>query len=684
MLHVETTATGCTIRFKDRIILKHTVNEPAIEVGRGTAGFPERHGIFRIREKTREITPLRSVELLSGPEPLDADTDHAELRFGDTLTLKLQVRDGRLYVHTTDCEAGLNRFVLRIPSNGNEHIYGCGEQFSRLDLKGRRVPLFVQEQGVGRGKDLITLLANLAHGAGGNEWTTYFVQPTFVTSGHLFFHTDASAYAVFDFRKPGCSELEFWELPNEIIIGVEANTPDTIGSLTEILGRQPQLPEWTYDGVWLGVQGGTDLVQKKVERARAAGLKIGALWAQDWEGRRITSFGKQLMWNWRYDEDRYPDLPSYIASLRQDGIRFLGYINPFLAIGTTNDEDAPVPDNFFYNEAREKGYCVKHPDGSDYYTYITTFPAATIDLTNPEAFEWIKEIIKQEMIGIGLSGWMADFGEYFPIESVVHSGESPELVHNRYPALWARANYEALEETGTLGEIVFFMRAGFTGSSRWSTANWAGDQLVNWSRNDGLASVIPASISLGFCGVANFHSDIGGYTSVAYIKRSKELFMRWAEMSVFTPTMRSHEGNRPDDGWQFDSDDETLAHFARMSQIFTALKPYHIHCGNEYQRTGVPMIRHPFIHYEDDPVCHRLKYQYLYGRDLMVAPVTGKGRRYVRCYLPDDDWVHLWTGTRYQGRQHHRVPAPLGQPAVFYRADSAYAELFEKTGRSWG
>ncbi|AFG36244.1 alpha-glucosidase [Spirochaeta africana] len=670
MLRIETSETGCNVWFRGKLILQHSARKPAIELGIGTADFPERFGMFRIRETARDIRPLARVQVLQ------QDDTTATLRFGDALSLKLQVIDERLHVHPEGYDPECNRFVLRMPSDRDEHIYGCGEQYSRLDLKGSRVPLFVQEQGVGRGKDLITLLANLSHGAGGNHFTTYFPQPTYVTSRNLFFHTDASAYAVFDFRRANRSSLEFWQVPNEIVIGAGDSMAEVLGSLTLLLGRQPQLPDWTWDGVWLGVQGGTEVVQQKLDSAREAGLRVGAVWAQDWEGRRITSFGKQLRWNWRYDNERYPDLPGYIQELQRDGIRFLGYINPFLAIGTTNTEEGPVPPEFFYNEARDKGYCVKHPDGSDYYTYVTTFPAATLDLTNPEAFAWIKGIIKREMIGIGLSGWMADFGEYFPIDSTVKSGENPELVHNRFPALWAKANYEALEETGKLGEVVFFMRSGFTGSSRWSTSNWAGDQLVNWSIHDGLASVIPAGLSLGFCGVANFHSDIGGYTTVAYVKRRKEVFMRWAELAAFTPTMRTHEGNRPDDNWQFDSDAETLQHFARMSAVFTRLKPYHIRLSEEYQQRGIPMLRHCGLMYQDDPVCHRLQYQFMYGSDLMVAPVIRKGQRHVRCYLPQDDWIHLWTGRRLQGGRHHRIAAPIGKPAVMYRANSEFASLF--------
>ncbi len=199
-------------------------------------------------------------------------------------------------------------------------------------------------------------------------------------------------------------------------------------------------------------------------------------------------------------------------------------------------------------------------------------------------------------------------------------------MHNHYPAMWARANFEAVSEAGRSDDIAYFMRAGYTGSSRYASSIWAGDQLVNWSLDDGLATVIPAGLSLGICGIGYFHSDIGGYTTVGWIKRSRELFMRWTEHAAFTQTMRTHEGNRPDSNHQFNTDGETLKHFARMSRIYTMLKDYHKHCSEEYQEKGLSPMRHPYIHYENDEVLHSIKYQYLYGRDLMVAPVYRKRR----------------------------------------------------------
>jgi alpha-glucosidase len=315
---------------------------------------------------------------------------------------------------------------------------------------------------------------------------------------------------------------------------------------------------------------------------------------------------------------------------------------------------------------------------------ITDFPAAMIDLTNPECRRWIKEIIKTNMIGIGLSGWMADFGEYIPADAVFHDGSDAELYHNRYAVEWAKTNREAVEEAGKNDEIIFFMRAGYSGSQRYASAFWNGDQLVNWSRHQGLPTVIPASLSLGLVGAGYVHSDLGGYTTIYHVKRSKRLIMRWAELSAFSQTMRSHEGNRPHIGWPLDGDEETMKHLARMTGIFTSLKPYHQALSDEYQKRGTPPMRHLWLHYPDDAQVYtrKLQYQYLYGPDLLVAPIYKRNGRTRRAYLPSDDWVHLWTGRRFE-RGWARVSAKPGEPAVFYRASSEWSEFMKNLAERW-
>ncbi len=271
---------------------------------------------------------------------------------------------------------------------------------------------------------------------------------------------------------------------------------------------------------------------------------------------------------------------------------------------------------------------------------------------------------------------MADFGEYLPTDTVLHNGIDAEIMHNAWPALWAKCNYDALEECGKLGEILFFMRAGYTGSQKYSVMMWAGDQNVDWSLDDGLASVIPAALSLAMTGHGLHHSDIGGYTTLFEMKRSKELLMRWCEFCAFTPMMRTHEGNRPDDNWQFDHDVETIRQFARMSQVFSSLKPYIKQAVALNAQSGLPVMRPLFLHYEDDAHTYSLKYQYLFGRDLLVAPVHEEGRTDWTLYLPQDSWINLWTGERHSGGAEVTIAAPMGQPPVFYRADSEWAELF--------
>ena len=96
-------------------------------------------------------------------------------------------------------------------------------------------------------------------------------------------------------------------------------------------------------------------------------------------------------------------------------------------------------------------------------------------------YEFTKGIIKENLIGIGMGGWMADFGEYLPVDCVLFSGEDPEKVHNRWPAIWAQLNKEVIAECGKTDEVFFFTRAGHTGTIASSAMMWTGDQHVDWS-----------------------------------------------------------------------------------------------------------------------------------------------------------------------------------------------------------
>ena len=200
---------------------------------------------------------------------------------------------------------------------------------------------------------------------------------------------------------------------------------------------------------------------------------------------------------------------------------------------------------------------------------------------------------------------------------------------------------------------------------------------MDFSRHDGLVTVICGALSSGLLGNAYHHSDIGGYTSLFGNVRTAELIMRWAEMAAFTPVMRTHEGNRPRDNLQIDQDDGVLAHFARMTRIYVHLVPYLKTLVAEASARGLPVQRPLFLHFEDDPRTYAIQDAYLYGPDLLVAPVWQAGKTEWTTYLPAGaDWIHVWSGEVFEGGREVTVPAPFGQPPVFYRAGSPFAELF--------
>ena len=661
MLETRRTDDTVELLFKGRVVLRHRPGKPCIAVGRGEASWDVRYGNWKIGDRSR-IHPLRRASVERG--------DSVVLHFGRGIRLSASCSGGRLAIELHGLPDDVNRVRLRLAATRSERIYGCGEQFSRVNLRGSRVPLWVREPGVGRGKNLISLLAELDSGSGGAWHRTYFPQPSFVSSDWWYCVAETDGYCRFDFSHRHHHELEFWQHPRRVVIGVTEGPEEALRSQSELIGRPGALPDWTWNGMWLGVQGGTEAIERKLAAARDAGVAVGALWVQDWVGKRETKFGRQLMWNWQYSPEYYPDLPREIAALRERGVRFLGYINPFLAI------EGPL-----YREASERGLCVKDGSGSDYLVTVTTFPAALLDLTNPATQHWIRGIVRDNMLGAGMAGWMADYGEYLPADAVMYDGRPGSEVHNEYPVRWAELNAEAIRDAGCRGEAVFFMRAGWLGSTRHAPAWWAGDQLVDWSRNDGIASTIPAALSHSYSGGGLWHTDLGGFTSVAWKKRSRELFMRWAELAVFAPIMRSHESNRPDSNWQFDSDAETLSHLAAMTRLYTALAPYHRHVVQTYVDTGIPPIRHLAVAYPDDRDSHSCTDQYLYGPDLLVAPVLRRRAKTRRLYLPEDRWIHLWSGKEYGGGRHC-VSAPLGYPAVFHRASSIHADTFREIRRN--
>ncbi|KAL1548762.1 sulfoquinovosidase-like [Salvia divinorum] len=584
-----------------------------------------------------------------------------------------------------------NRICLTYSSERSERFYGFGEQFTHMDLKGKRVPILVQEQGIGRGDQPITFAANLvSYRAGGDESTTYAPSPFYITSKMRSLYLEGYNYSVFDLTNDESVQIQMYgdKIEGRILNG---NSPlELIERFTETIGRPQELPEWIISGAVVGLQGGTDVVRDIWDQLQSMETPISAFWLQDWVGQRKTVIGSQLWWNWEVDSIRYSGWRQMIEDLSAQKIKVMTYCNPCLA---PMDEKKNVGRHLF-EEAKKLDILVKDKNGGPYMVPNTAFDIGMLDFTHPKAAAWFKQIL-QAMVDDGVRGWMADFGEGLPVDACLYSGEDPITAHNRYPEIWARVNREFVEEwerSRPDESLVFFMRAGFRDSPKWASLFWEGDQMVSWQANDGIKSAVVGLLSSGISGYAFNHSDIGGYCAVSLpffkYQRSEELLLRWMELNAFTTVFRTHEGNKPSCNSQFYSNQKTLSHFSRFAKIYKAWKFYRLQLVKEASEKGLPVCRHLFLHYPKDEHAHELRYeQFLVGSEILVAPVLDKGKEVVKVYFPQGEshvWKHVWTG-----KLHHKqgvetwVEAPLGYPAIFVKDGSKIGEMFLENLRDY-
>ena len=587
---------------------------------------------------------------------------------GDTLTL---CGGGHaLTIRVLPCPGGVDlvfageagwAYAFTLAALDGEAVFGGGEQYRQTNLRGEHVVNFVSEHIKATTileKALLPrcLYKEKPHSAIGS----YAPMPVFVTDKGRLFLFDTEADGVSRFLDDGYT-FTFDSCPRKLTLLKGESYEALALLLADRIPNRQYIPDWCREGMILSIQGGTEAILTKTFAMLDAGARISGVWSQDWSGENRTIMGKQVWWNWEADEKLYPDLKGAIQKLNARGVRFLGYINPYL-----------VKDSRLYNECREKKLLITKADGSIYHIKSTTFDAGMLDLTDPAAVRFVKDVlIKRNMLDLGMSGWMADFGEYLPVDAVLHDGD-PKKLHNLWPVLWAKVNREAVEEYGAK-DILFFMRSGYLGIQTYAPILWNGDQHTDTTHDYGMPCVMPASFSLGFSGVPMVHCDIGGFFSFGKLKRDDELFVRWMEMCAFSLLMRSHESIRPWANSQFDAPAVT-PHTVRLTNVHGVLKPYIDACIADAQR-GVPALRPDFYEAMDYGASHDM-YSYFLGPDLYVCPVIERHAKKRRVHLPAGDWVHFWTGQPYAGGQSYTVDAPLGQLPVFYKKESAYADLF--------
>lgn len=613
-------------------------------------------------------------------------------------------------VSTTGADYGSsaapNAVYLTYASQSDEAIVGMGASYTYTNLKGRVVPVLTSEQGVGRGLQPLTGILNLfRHGSGGNWHTTYSPIPHYMTSLNRSVFLENTQYSQFDFSADDSIDVQVvtgvvdtLTMTGRVLYG--ESPLQLVERYTNYSGRQPALPEWVGGGgAVVGMEGGTTVVRANVKQLQEAGVPVAGVWLQDWTGLRIDSFGKRLWWNWEVDEQYYYDWSGLMTEFYAAGIRVLTYINPNLA---NNVETKAHYRRNMFKEAAALGYLVKNSTGQPYIQASASaqFTFGSMDFTNPKARQWFADVMRCNMLYVGNStceagaipanattgvwGWMSDFGEYLPFDATLYDGDAA-TVHNLYPQLWSQANRMAVEQAGMWGEVPYFSRSAAQKSPTYAPLMWMGDQLVTFDNYDGLLSAITGMMSYGFSGFSQAHSDTGGYTMIdeaGIIKylRSKELLLRWMEMTAFSDCMfRTHPGNLPSKSWQYNSDNQTLMAFKTWASVHKALWPYRQGLVELAASVGIPTTRHPLLHYPTDPKVWELTAQFMLGDAMMVAPVGKAGATSVQVYLPvgSGTWRHVFSGDEFSTPGWITLPAPIGMPAVLLRTESPWAERLQ-------
>ncbi len=612
----------------------------------------ETYGVFRRQDKVQQICTL-SIKRQSAIVPVSECG----------VKLKIQVDADKLKLEILETNANLDYALeLHLPTNNPETYYGLGTQFSHFVLNGRKFPILSQEQGNGRGLQPISFYQSIfARGLAGNAKTTYAALPVFVTSDSKAYLVDTYAYGEIDFTNP--REIGFYFQDKTLTLKTfqEADPESLTEVLSLELGRMRPLPSWIHSGLLAGLVGGAQSVERKVNRFKSMGIPLAGVWIQDWVGIRQTIIGERLLWDWRKDEKLYPNYPTR-------NLPVLGYFNPFLS----STDRRSSRNGTLFDKAVSQDFLMK-VNGKLAPVSMGGFEGHLVNLFNPSARSWLKEIMKTQVRENNFKGWMADFSEAWSFEADLPIPFDRSGAHHLYILEWLKLNREIVEELGD-PDLTFFARASTLKGSAHSTLFWLGDQMPTWDDKDGLKTTVIGLLSSGVSGQVYNHSDLGGYAEICFrpffcYRRTPELIKRWLEINAFTALMRNHEGLNPENSLQIHSTADLLLTTKYWVNVFRSLMPYREKLIQEASENGLPLVR-PMFYYDSSITAQKIEDQFYLGRDLLIAPVMDQGKTTREVYLPAGEWEHLFTGATYQSNgESFRIKAPLGQPGVFFNSE---------------
>lgn len=578
---------------------------------------------------------------------------HARLRLPlthGTAELLVRVDGPRVRVELTTDQPGVrdldrfNKVSIPFALPAEEHFLGLGERYATYDHRGWSLYSWAEEAGVGAGEGVPPGPDNPGpHGPS----MTYFPVPFFHSTRGYSLWVDTTARSELHL---GSERPDAWRLAvnhNQVALTVYADADPLrrLDLFTEDTGR-PMVPApWVW-GNRRRINRGA-MVDGVPEWQRMRDLRMPITGVDD--AMHFLPASRQL--------GIEAELRTWADTLHANGFKLMGYYNPYVAAS----DSGGFPD---FQYGRERGWFIKGPDGEPALTFFisgTGLEIASIDLTQPDAANWFKDILKRSL-ALGYDGWMHDFGEYTARNTTVADGRTGELIHNLYPVLSAKAAFEMLSEERP-DDFLFFVRSGYTGSQAWIPAVWSGDPEASFDGTQGLPSMLRGGLNLALSGVPYWGADAQGYKCLnTGVDRNRELFYRWLQASAVSPIMMEQDRcfalTREEEKWLLWDDEETPRQYARYASLHTRLQPLFRVLALEAHQHGWPVMRPLFLTHPTEPSTWTQDDVFFLGDTLLTAPVVQRGVVARTFWAPAGVYVDVWDGTVHQGGGMMTVPAP--------------------------
>ena len=453
-------------------------------------------------------------------------------------------------------------------------------------------------------------------------------------------------------------QLDYW-----ITAG---DTPaQIVGNYTAAVGRPPMMPEYGL-GYWqckLRYWNQEQLLETAREYKRRS-IPVDVI--------VCDFFHWPHMGDFRFDPEFFPDPKAMTDELRKLGITLMVSVWPQIGLDSEN-----------FEEMRDRGLLVQSDRGVNVSMQFGG-DSMFYDATNPAARDYVWGKCKNNYYNQGVRAFWLDEAEpeyatYDYDNYRYHMGTALQ-VGNIYPQMYSRGFFEGMQKEG-MENPVNLVRCAWAGSARYGALVWSGDIHSDFAT---FRRQICAGLSMGLCGIPWWTTDIGGFSGGDPEDPSfRELLVRWFQWGAFCPVMRMHGDRQPatplfrKDGrsnvhtggdnevWSFGGDAyNILCKYINLREI---MRPYTRRLMEEAHTTGAPVMRPMFYEFPEDEACWELKDQYMFGPEVLAAPVTEAGAVRRKVYLPAGEWTDLHSGRKSTGGQWVVAEAPLECMPVFLK-----------------